>query len=35
MKICSVGPDLSRAGRWTEGRTERQPDITKLIVTYR
>jgi len=32
MKIRLVGAELSLAGRWTNGREDKQTDMTKLIV---
>jgi hypothetical protein len=31
MKTCPVGGELSHAFGWTDGRTERQAGMTKLI----
>jgi hypothetical protein len=35
MKICLVASELFLAGRHTDGRTDRQTDVSKLIVTFR
>jgi len=32
MKIRLVGEEMSLAGGWTNGRTDKQTDMTKLIV---
>ena len=35
MKIHSVGAGLSHVDRWTGEHTDRQIDMTKLIVAFR
>ena len=35
MIILSVGTELFHAGGWTEGQTDRQRDMRKLIGTFR
>jgi len=35
MKICPVGAELFREDRRADGQTDRQTDITKLMVAFR
>jgi len=35
MKILPVGAEFFYVEGWTDGRTDRQADITKLIIAFR